>query len=147
MYTAAAIPQIEALEVSRVIAAPRERVFRAWTEAAELSRWFGPTSDHKTEVPELDLRVGGKYRFEIHNKDVINRVGGVYREIHPPEKLVFTWKWDRPEAPETLVSVTFRDIKGSTEVVVTHSGFTEEQDREAHRHGWLGALEKFSKAV
>lgn len=147
MYTTAATPKIEALEVSRVIAAPRERVFRAWTDATELSRWFGPTGDHKTEVPELDLRVGGKYRFEIHFKDAINRVSGVYREIAPPEKLVFTWLWDRPEAPETLVTVTFRDIKGSTEVVVTHSGFIEEQDRDAHRNGWLGALEKFSKTV
>ena len=146
--SAQATPKIEALEVSRVFAAPRERVFRAWTEAAELSRWFGPSPDYKTVVPELDLRVGGKYRLEVHHKEGnIHRISGVYREIKAPEKLVFTWIWEAPGAEDTLVTLDFRDLGGSTEVKVTHVGFTNVETRDRHRQGWAGGLENLSKAL
>ena len=146
--SAQATPKIEALELSRVFAAPRERVFRAWTEAAELSRWFGPSPDYKTVVPELDLRVGGKYRLEVHHKGGnIHRISGVYREIKAPEKLVFTWIWEAPGVEDTLVTLEFKDMGGSTEVKVTHVGFTNVEDRDRHRQGWAGGLENLSKAL
>src|SRR5262249_20762324 len=90
-------PKISAprLQVKRVVNTPREEVFRAWTQADELKRWFAPTDDHRVEVPQLELHVGGAYRFEIHHKGgTVHRVHGIYREILPPEKLVFTWQWD-----------------------------------------------------
>ena len=140
-------PKIDALEVSRVFAAPRERVFRAWSSAAELSRWFGPTPEHRTVVPEFEFRVGGRYRMEFHCKGKVNIVSGVYRENQEPEKLVFTWIWDQPGAAETLVTLTFRDLGASTEVTVTHVGFTSVEERESHRQGWTGGLENLSKAI
>jgi uncharacterized protein YndB with AHSA1/START domain len=84
------------LKLRRTFQAPRERVFRAWTDPHELGRWFAPSEDYHAQVPVLELRVGGKYAIDVHHKDGnIHRVSGTYREITPPEKLVFTWRWER----------------------------------------------------
>jgi uncharacterized protein YndB with AHSA1/START domain len=81
------------LKLNRVFQAPRERVFRAWTDAKELARWFAPSADYTTRVPELDLRVGGTYKVEMHHKGGnVHTVLGTYREIRPPERIVFTWR-------------------------------------------------------
>jgi uncharacterized protein YndB with AHSA1/START domain len=86
--------------IKRRIAAPRERVFRAWTEAEHLQRWFFPSVDGEA-VPqaEVDLRVGGCYRIIMYapNGNITAMVGGTYHEVHPPEKLVFSWVWEAPE--------------------------------------------------
>ena len=83
------------LKVRRTFQAPRERVFRAWTDPIELGRWFAPSEEYSTLVPELDLHVGGKYVVEMHHKGGnVHRVSGTYQEIKPPEKIAFTWRWD-----------------------------------------------------
>ena len=75
----------------RRVAAPRERVFQAWTKAEHLQRWFFPSLNGEA-VPhaEVDLRVGGRYRITMHTPDggITAVVGGTYHEVHPPEKLV-----------------------------------------------------------
>src|SRR5215207_1430689 len=79
-------------EVKRIFPAAREQVFRAWTEARAIERWFKPMG-RVTTVTQLDLRVGGMYRFDLTNPDVPNIViTGYYVEIVRPEKLVFTWQ-------------------------------------------------------
>src|SRR5208337_3432948 len=106
MATSQSQPQ-NALQLKRTFAAPRERVFRAWTDARQFAQWFGPTADYKSIVTEMDLRVGGTYRL-----------------VKPPEKLVFTWRWQKDEnEPDTLVTLEFRDLDGSTEVTLTHDHF------------------------
>ena len=95
------------LVVTRIFAAPRERVFKAWTDPNQLSRWFGP-SDEYTAKAEIDLRVGGAYRLEMHHSGGnVHTVVGTYREIIPPEKLSFTWQWEGSPAPDTLVTIDF----------------------------------------
>ena len=137
------------LQMKRTFAAPRQRVFRAWTEAAELARWFAPSAEYSTVVPELDLRVGGKYRLEIHHKGGnVHRVGGVYREIQPPEKLVFTWRWDAdPRLEDTVVTVEFHDLGSPTEITLTHELLPNLEERDKHAHGWNGCLEQLGKFV
>jgi uncharacterized protein YndB with AHSA1/START domain len=136
-----------ALQMKRTFAAPRQRVFRAWTDAGELARWFGPSSDYSAVVPELDLRVGGKYRLEMHHKGGnVSRVGGTYREVQPPEKVVFTWRWDGDTRPEeSLVTIEFHDLGNSTEVILTHEQFSNLEDRDKHAQGWTGCLEQLNK--
>jgi len=135
------------LEVKRVLNTPREEVFRAWTQANELKRWFSPTDDHRVEVPQLELYVGGTYRFEIHHKDGnVHRVQGIYREILPPEKLVFTWQWDgHCDAAVTVVTVEFAALGASTEVTITHELFRTGEDRQQHNRGWEGCLDHFAR--
>ena len=92
------------LEVRRTVAASRETVFQAWTDPEMLKKWWRVDAGWSTPIAEVDLRVGG-----------------AYREVTPPEKLVFTWIWEGPEAAEeTLVTVEFLDQGDHTEVILTH---------------------------
>jgi uncharacterized protein YndB with AHSA1/START domain len=130
------------LKVNRVFQAPRERVFRAWTDARELARWFAPSTEYTTKVSELDLKVGGKYKVEMHHKGGnVHTVSGTYREITPPEKIVFTWNWeDSPGAIESLVTLEFLDLGPSTEILLTHEHLPSGEERQKHEQGWNGCL-------
>jgi uncharacterized protein YndB with AHSA1/START domain len=130
------------LQLTRTFAAPRDRVFRAWTDAREFAQWFHPSSDYKTVITRLDLRVGGKYSVEMHPKEGnIHRISGTYEEILPPEKLSFTWRLQHDEtATETLVTVVFKDLGNSTEVSLTHKNLLTAESREKHNQGWVGCF-------
>lgn len=132
------------LKVRRTFQAPRERVFRAWTDPIELARWFAPSDEYSTLVPLLELQVGGKFRVEMHHKDGnVHRVSGTYREIKPPEKIVFTWLWDHePGTDESLVTVEFHDLGPSTEILLTHENLTNVEQRDKHEHGWNGCIDR-----
>lgn len=138
------------LLIDRTYSAPRERVFRAWTNADELMLWFAPTDDYKV-IATVDLRVGGSYRIEMHHKGGnVHIVVGTYREILAPEKLVFTWKWESESmspAEETLVTVDFRDLGATTEVRLTHEMFQNETSRDKHAHGWNGCLDRLQRIL
>ena len=153
------------LRISRTINAPRDLVFRAWTEPESLSRWWGAGPGFKTPIAEVDLRVGGKYRLGMQAPDQDHPfiVGGVYKEIVPPEKLVYTWAWEypgqesasRPQSGpesvvgpgETLVTVLFQDAGDKTEVVLTHEFFPDQNMRDEHNKGWDGCLENLAKLL
>jgi uncharacterized protein YndB with AHSA1/START domain len=138
------------LQVRRTFAVPRERMFAAWTEPAQLAKWMCRASpQNKAEYLELDVRAGGRYRMRntSPNGDVY-LLRGEYREIHPPEKLSFTWQWEKTPAAgpltelgETLVTVEFFERGKETEVVLTHSGFTSAEIRDRHSHGWNGCFD------
>lgn len=136
-----------ALQLRRTFAAPRERVFRAWTDAKEFALWFHPTSDHTTIVSELNPRVGGNYSLEMHHKGGnVHRLSGTYQQIKPPEKLVFTWRWATdPPGQESLVSLEFLDLGNATEIVLSHGQFPSAEEREKHNQGWLGCFDQFQK--
>jgi uncharacterized protein YndB with AHSA1/START domain len=137
------------LKLKRTFPAPRERVFRAWTDARELARWFAPSPEYSTKVPELELKVGGKYKVEMHHKGGnVHSVGGTYREIKPPEKLVFTWRWENdPSASESLVTIEFLDWGPSTEVQLSHERLPNAEQREKHAQGWNGCLAQLEQYV
>jgi len=130
------------VQVTRTFSAPRDRVFRAWTDAKQLALWFHPTADYTTVVTELNLRVGGGYRLEMHHKGGnIHILRGTYQEILPPERLVFTWNWERPDAPlDSVVTVEFLERAGSTEVVISHRNLPDAESRAKHTEGWAGCL-------
>jgi uncharacterized protein YndB with AHSA1/START domain len=136
-----------ALTITRTFAAPRERVFRAWTDPKELARWFAPSPDHKTVVSEFDFKVGGNYRFEVHHKGGnIHRISGTYRDITPPEKVVFTWGWGQdPVESESIVTIEFHDLGPSTEITLTHVQLPSVEERDKHSHGWNGVFEQLAK--
>jgi len=137
------------LRLTRTLAAPRERVFRAWTEPEELRRWFGPDG-YATPSAEVDLRVGGKYRLgmrKLPDGEVFYLVG-TFREVRPPERLVYTWVWEgSPEMGETLITVEFRTRGKVTEVRLTHELFPTAKVRDDHEKGWGSCLDKLAKAL
>jgi uncharacterized protein YndB with AHSA1/START domain len=138
------------LNLTRTYSAPRDDVFRAWTEPEALKRWFAPSDEFSTPIAEVDLRVGGAYRIGMKPPDQEDMfiVVGTYREVQPPERLVFTWSWEEGiDVGETLVTVEFRDLGDSTEVVLTHELFPNEQARDKHIEGWSGCLERLEKIL
>ena len=137
----------EALVVSRLIAAPRERVFKAWT-TPEIAQWICPTQERKVLAAKVDLRVGGAYHLRIAVADGKEHpFDGVYREIKPPEKVVFTWSlgdcFPEFKGHESLVTVDLKEEKGGTRVTITHEGLpTAEMPRPAWR-GLDGFVREF----
>jgi uncharacterized protein YndB with AHSA1/START domain len=146
----AATPQTPppALVVTRTYAAPRERVFKAWTDAGQLSRWFSPTDDYTTKA-QVDLRVGGAYRIEItHSGGNTHTVIGTYREINPPSRLSFTWNWEgSPAAVDTLVTIDFAAAGDSTLVTMTHEKLPTLESREQHEKGWIGCMSRLERKL
>ena len=142
-------PAAITLQIKRTFRAARERVFRAWTDRAELAQWFAPSAEYSTVVPELDLRVGGRYRVEMHHKDGdVHRVSGAYQEIKPPEKVVFTWRWDGDTGLEdTVVTIEFQDLGDSTEVTLTHERLPTPEERDKHAHGWNGCMDQLGRIL
>lgn len=138
------------LHLNRTFKAPREKVYRAWTTPEELKRWFAPSDEFSIPIAELDVRVGGKYRIGMKPPEGDTFcVGGIYREVQPPEKLVFTWSWEGAAAVagEMLVTVEFRDRGNSTEIALTHELFPDEKAREEHSRGWSGCLSRLAKVL
>ena len=120
-----------------------ERVFRAWSQPEEMRRWFSPVG-FTTHFAEADVRPGGRYRIGMRPPEGDTVVAtGVYREVSPPERLVFTWMWEEGQAGhagETLVTVEFRPVPGGTEVVLTHELLPDDAAAEMHRQGWIACL-------
>lgn len=133
------------LTLKRRLNAPAEKVYAAWTDPQKIARWFGPDSGPVTKA-EIDLRVGGGFNIGFHTEDgEYHQVGGVYREVVPNEKLVFTWAWHTMKERESLVTVTIkRDGEGSL-LTLHHEKFFDEAARDGHRRGWSGSLDKLEK--
>ncbi|HEX9705438.1 MAG TPA: SRPBCC domain-containing protein [Gemmatimonadales bacterium] len=136
------------LRLRRTFQAPRERVFRAWTEPSVMVRWKAP-GEGTVPLAEVDLRVGGAYRVHMRGPDGTEyHLKGTYRVVDPPKKLVYTWLWEtNPEMGETVVTVEFRDVGGSTELVLTHELFPTDDDRKQHETGWTSCFEKLAQTL
>ncbi len=149
------------LHLSRTFTAPREKVFQAWTQPEALKRWYAPADDFATPVAEVDLRVGGRYRIEMKDPQGKSHVvTGVYREITPPEKLVFTFGWEGGQGcggeqvgdiGETVVTIVFEAQKQgqgiATKVTLTHEFFPTSEIRDKHSMGWTGCLARLAKIL
>lgn len=134
------------VRIEQVIDAPREEVFRAWTEPDQLKQWWGP-GGYTTEYAEVDLRTGGRYLLVMKPPDGEPfHLAGTYREIVAPERLVYTWKWEVgvPDPAESLVTVDFEDVGDATRVTVTHGEFQAGLPTDQYLHGWTSGLEKLT---
>ena len=142
---------LTAIRIERTYAAPAKVVFEAWTSAEMLRRWYPPGADWDTPVAEVELRVGGRLRIVMRSPSGEEfGGGGEYREITEPSRLVFTWAWDRADVAvgTQLVEVDFTEHPdGTTTVVMTNRGLTDEQSRESHRDGWEGSFDNLARLV
>jgi uncharacterized protein YndB with AHSA1/START domain len=145
--TAAATADRE-LVVTRVIDAPRVLVFKAWTEPEHIARWWGPQG-YTTTFCEMDIRPGGRYRFCMRSPEGVDRwKQGVYREIMPPERIVFTFAWEDADGNpghELLTTVTFAEQGTKTKLTLRQALFETVEGRDDHRGGWTSCLERFAE--
>jgi uncharacterized protein YndB with AHSA1/START domain len=138
------------LEIKRVINAPRDRVYAAWTDPAQMKQWFGPENVQTRDLI-ADARVGGKFRWDLTNSEGEEMtVHGEYRELQPGKKIVFSWQWLDDEDWEnqiSIVTVELFDREGGTELRLTHEQLPNEQSRDGHTRGWNSALDKLEEFV
>ena len=137
------------LRLERLIAAPPERVFAAWTQPELLSQWSSPPGI-SIDGGDLDLRVGGRWRVAMRGGDGSTREAfGMYREIVPPSRLVYTHAWHLGGAgggttPETVLTVEFRAEGKGTRLVLTQTGFESAESRDGHRIGWSSSIDNLA---
>ena len=112
------------LEVRRTFAAPRDRVYAAFTTPEITAQWFCPMAAAEGDG---------------------HTAAGEYCEVMPGERLAFTWQWQDGDSPMTLVTVSFADVAGGTEVVLLHERFQTEAARDQHRGGWESCLAHFQE--
>ena len=136
------------LHIKRFINAPRARVYAAWTDPAQLKEWWGPETV-RTRNFAADVRVGGKYRWDLINQeDEEMSVFGEYRELVPEKKIVFTWKWDDDDVWEnrnSVVTVELFDAAGGTELHLRHEQLPSTESRDRHNEGWNSVLDQLEK--
>jgi uncharacterized protein YndB with AHSA1/START domain len=148
------IGQEIALELSHRFAAPREKVFEAWTDPEVLRRWWAAAPTWDTPLAEVDLREGGSYRLSMRtDTGDVHTVRGEYTEVRPPERLAYTWAWEEGPEPvmagseNTLVVVDFLEDGDGTLVTLKHNGFGSEEIRDMHVHGWEAVLANLDRTV
>ncbi|MBX3363315.1 MAG: SRPBCC domain-containing protein [Phycisphaeraceae bacterium] len=132
--------------VTRVIAAPRELVWLAWTDPLQTAKWFCPRECAVTEY-HADVRLGGGYRVEMVCNGSSHRAFGTYLEIRPVERLVFTHQWHEPDAPETVVEVEFTEVSGCTRITLRQSGLGSDSSAKGHESGWASAIEHLAASL
>jgi uncharacterized protein YndB with AHSA1/START domain len=157
MTTAMASPKVATheLNITRVFDAPRELVWKVWTDPEHMKNWAGPRQFYATNI-ENDPRSGGKWRLRLQSDGfdtgdgVLRKIdlwqGGVNREVVEPERLVYTFKWDQnpglSENVETVITVTFEDQCGKTLMNFHQAFFVTTGDRDGHGRGWNSAFDK-----
>lgn len=137
------------LTITRRIAAPREAVFRAWSDPAELAKWWGPEGTNAA-IDQMEVRPGGAWRTRMINESGGEYIcSGVYREIAPPDRLQFTWAWetDGVRGHETVVTLEFHERDGGTEMVFSQRLFETSEGRRMHNEGWTSSLGRLERLL
>ena len=150
-------PDDATLILTRMLNATPERAFRAWTTPEHIQQWFQPEPGMTVPRASMDLRVGGKFRIQMKNPDgEFFTAVGVFKEVKPPERLVYTWDWEKDgsgaefgevEGKPSLITVEFLKRGARTEFVLTHSRFATVESRDNHARGWDRGVESFAKFV
>jgi uncharacterized protein YndB with AHSA1/START domain len=145
------------LQLTRVFDTPRELVFQAWADAAQIKEWFKPSGEALLQSAKAEVRVGGRYRIQMRHADGEYYTSvGTYREVRPPERLVFTWQFEKDgsgdefgevEPPEMLVTLQFHARGKQTELILTHEKFASTESRDRHEQGWTGCLNALGKFI
>ena len=135
------------LTIKRRFKAAPAKVFAAWTDPEKIKHWMGP-GEVRLVSAECDLRVGGRYRWLMRAPSGEEHdVSGVYREIIPDRKLVFTWGWKTMPERESLVTVAIEPDGGGSVLTLMHEQFADEDARDRHNAGWTSALDKMERML
>jgi uncharacterized protein YndB with AHSA1/START domain len=131
------------LTLKRRIKATPEKVYAAWTDPQKLIQWFRTSRIVPSSLrAETDLRAGGRYRFSFkHDDGEYFEVGGVYREVVPNARLVFTWAWHSTPERESLVTISIKAEGDGTLLTLHHAQFADQAACDSHERGWTGMLD------
>ena len=139
--------QDRVLLFTRVFNAPRDVVFRAWTDPEQLAQWWAPEG-FSVAFLEMDIRPGGAWRKRMRSPEGTDYWRhGVYLEVVEPERLVFTYISDDPVGDrdhETIVTIIFEDQGAKTLMTFRQAEFESVAARDSHRGGWTSCMERFA---
>ena len=129
--------------------APRDKVYRTWTDAGLIRKWYYPGPGFRCYVAETDLRALGGWRIGMTDDAEIDTVvRGHFIEVVPGERLSYTWTGAcAQEQYWTLVTARFVDREQGSAIELTHGVFADEQDRAAHEMGWMGCLQHLAQEL
>ncbi len=146
-------PSTLSLSLSKILPCRPAEAFRAWTVPELFQQWFIPASGVRATAT-MDVRPGGKYQisFQLPEGKPPMVVGGEFLVVDAPHYLEYTWNWADPDQPgilqNTVVKITFRELGDErTELVLTHEGFANSEDRADHTSGWTSILEQMALAL
>ncbi|HJU28450.1 MAG TPA: SRPBCC domain-containing protein [Candidatus Binataceae bacterium] len=133
------------LVITRVFDAPRDLVWRAWTEPERMAQWFGPRG-FTSAIERSDLRPGGAYRIYMRGPERDDHwMQGVFREVVPPHRLVMAGSWadalGKPTGAETLLSIVLEEQGAKTKLTLHQTGFESVTSRDQHNHGWNSSFD------
>jgi uncharacterized protein YndB with AHSA1/START domain len=135
------------LGLERTLPVPQAAVYDALTDAAQIGSWWGPKG---FTVPDVDFspRVGGTYRISMQPPDGESfHLEGEFREVEPPGRLAYTFRWDPPDPDdgETLVTISLVDRGPETELRLVQGAFATEARYALHEAGWTETLERLDQ--
>lgn len=134
------------VRVERVLPAPPEAVFDAWTSAASLRIWMAP--DPLTVASaDCDPRVGGAFRIVMISSDGAFEHTGRYLELDRPNRLAFTWRSPGTGLIDTRVTVDLTEDPAGTRMVIVHTGLSTRSARDSHRGGWTSIAHKLATTL
>lgn len=134
------------LDISRSYRVAPEKVWRAWTEPQALSQWFGSGNARSVATIEIDLCVGGRYRIVFSTPDGdTHEVSGVYQEVAPYRRLVFTWAWKSTPERVSRVSIDLKPLADGTELRFVHDRFFDAKARANHERGWMPMFDQLDR--
>lgn len=137
----------EVLRMERLLPAPPERVYAAWTRPELLARWFGPEGSTVEDV-SLDAQVGGAWRIALRAPDgAVHVAEGRFKTLEPPERILTSWLWehDDPELHETELEIRLAPEGEGTRLVLLHQRFADQGRHDRHEHGWAGSLDRLER--
>ncbi len=138
------------LLITRIFDARRELVFQMWTDPRHVAQWWGPR-DYPASDVTMDVRPCGRWRDCLRStegkKDLW--LGGVYREIVPPERIVFTFAWEEEgeRGLETLITITFAEEGGKTRMTFRQAPFVSDGERDGHQSGWNSSFDRLAERL
>lgn len=131
------------LGIRRVYHVAPDKVWRAWTDPQALSQWFGSGSPDSVSAAEIDLRVGGRYRIAFTcAKGESHEVSGVYQEVVPQRRLVFSWAWKSTPERVSRIRIELTPVAEGTELSFVHDRLFDAESRSNHEGGWLPMFEQ-----
>lgn len=138
---------LQCVEIQRRFRASPDAVYDAWTRPEVIARWWGPEGTRLGEH-SFDVTEGGSWRTVMVSTDGTEHiVGGTYRELRRPHRLVTTWRWEEGGMPgdPSLVTITFEavgqtDIGSETLLTLVHEGLANQGSADAHKQGWTSSL-------
>lgn len=136
------------VSLKRIYPVGPDKIWRAWTDPQALSQWFGSGQPGSVSKAEFDVQVGGRYCIAFTcPKGTYNEVSGVYQEVVPHNRLVFSWAWHSTPERVSRITIELKPVKDGTELSFVHDRFFDAAARDNHEGGWTAMFTQLDDFV